>query len=573
MKRYIYKITLLLIALSGNSCSDLDLVPLDAPTSSPFTSTQQFREGLNEGYRMFLWARDESNNGVTDDFQRRNSLDPIKSGTVTSATGAASARWKDKYKGISRLTAVKTQIQNQNGILSENDAIIFLAEANFFIASFWSDLIAHYGDVAFFDEVLSVEEAFEIGRTDKASILQKIYGYYDEAIAGLPVSYSGKRFVTKGAALAMKARIALYMGDLAIAKEASQDCIDLNEYELHPSFGDLFLSETKTSDELIFYIPRSDALGVNRDDNLPDFLPRTHGGWGAKQPTWELLASYECIDGKPIDESPLFDPQNPFKNRDPRCNATIVPFGSLKDGDGLLSSDGSNFMGVEYTPHPERLTVLEYSTNSMIFNHDTRTNKTFASFNGLVWKKGIDETWKSPVTADPNHIVIRYADVLLINAESKIELGEIDNSVLDAINQVRNRAYANSGIPTPIVSTTDQTRLRYIVRNERRAEFANEGLRYMDIIRWKLAKKVLTGHIYGMSDVGDIMSNVVDSGLWFWGITPQLDDDGIADFTPLVEAGLARNLIETNFPDRQYLSPIPESDALLAPNLGQNDGY
>ncbi len=56
-------------------------------------------------------------------------------------------------------------------------------------------------------------------------------------------------------------------------------------------------------------------------------------------------------------------------------------------------------------------------------------------------------------------------------------------------------------------------------------------------------------------------------------MTPQIDEDGMADFVPLVEAGLARNLIETNFPDRQYLFPIPAADVLLAPSLGQNDGY
>ncbi|GAA3553199.1 RagB/SusD family nutrient uptake outer membrane protein [Snuella lapsa] len=572
MKKHIYKITFLLL-LIVNSCTELDLVPLDAPTTAPFTSKIQFREGLNEGYRLFQWVKDESSNGVDDDFQRRDALDAIKAGTLNSEDGRAAARWSDKYKGISRLISIKKQIENQNGVLTDNEAKTFLGEANFFIASFWSYLITHYGDVPFFEDALSVDEAFEIGRTNKADILQKVYEYYDNAIANLPVSYSGLQYATKGAAMAMKARIALYMGDHAIAAEAAQDCMDLNEYALHPNYGDLFLSGTKTSDELIFYIPRSDALGVNRNDNLPDFLPRTHGGWGAKQPTWELLASYECVDGLPIDESPLFDPRNPFKNRDPRCLATIVPFGSLEDGDGLDPSDGSNFMNIEYTPHPERLEVFDYSTGQMRFNHDTRTNRSFASFNGLLWKKFIDETWKAPVTAENNHIIMRYADVLLMYAESKIELDQIDGSVLTAINEVRDRAYADSNFSNPAVTTTDQAELRYIVRNERRAEFANEGLRYMDLIRWRLAEKVLSGKTYGMANIGSIVEDVVEPGLWFWGMTPEIDEDGIADFDPLVEAGLARTLNEINFPIHQYLWPIPSADVLLNSNLGQNDGY
>ena len=71
-------------------------------------------------------------------------------------------------------------------------------------------------------------------------------------------------------------------------------------------------------------------------------------------------------------------------------------------------------------------------------------------------------------------------------------MNEIDNSVLNAINSVRARAYgvdAANVAMYPAVTTTDQTELRKTVRIERRMELANEGLRYMDLIRWKLASK------------------------------------------------------------------------------------
>ena len=84
----------------------------------------------------------------------------------------------------------------------------------------------------------------------------------------------------------------------------------------------------------------------------------------------------------PIDESPLFDPHDPFKNRDPRLSMTIVPF-------------GENFMGIEFNPHPEALEVMNYKTGQMIKNNDTRAVAQYASYNGLVWKKGMDEhVWK-----------------------------------------------------------------------------------------------------------------------------------------------------------------------------------
>lgn len=113
---------------------------------------------------------------------------------------------------------------------------------------------------------------------------------------------------------------------------------------------------------------------------------------------------------------------------------------------------------------------------------------------------------------------MRYADVLLMYAEAKIEMNSIDQSVLDAINEVRARAYGVKLSETnayPAVSTTNQAELRRTVRIERRMELAYEGIRYMDIIRWRLAEKVLNTGIYGMLDPAELKNKVVDAGLWF----------------------------------------------------------
>jgi len=572
------------------SCTELDLVQEDAASSATWYQTNdQFRQSINEGYREVFWPLDTGSesgangSGWTDDWQRRDGLDDIKAGTVSSEYGPATSNWANMYKAITRMLVVLEQIDGQTSILSDDEVRLFKAEINFLRASYWSYLISHYGDVPFYEQELTVDESFELPRTDKMEILQKIYSYYDDATLNLPITRDGAKYATKGAAYAMKARIALYMGDHAMAAEASQDCMDLGTYELHPNFAELFDPATKNSQETIFHIPRSDALDVTRGDNVRDYLPRNHGGWGARQPTWELLASFECTDGLPIDESPLFDPQNPFKNRDPRCNMTIVPFGSLEEGDGKTSADGSNFMNIEYTPHPEKKQVMDFGTNSLITNNDTRAVATFASFNGLAWKKGVTEDWKDYRT-DPDKIVIRFADVLLMYAESKIELNEIDQSVLDAMNQVRDRAYANSPVPNPTIITNEQAILRLKIRQERRSEFAFEGRRYMDIIRWRLAEKAISGSLLGMINVatdgdvnvaptGPLMENVVTPGLWFWGLTPIIDEDGLPDFQALLDADFCRSLNSLSFPARQYLWPIPAEERLLNPNLTQNEGY
>lgn len=84
---------------------------------------------------------------------------------------------------------------------------------------------------------------------------------------------------------------------------------------------------------------------------------------------------------------------------------------------------------------------MNFNTGSYQTNNDTRSVAAFASFNGLLRKKGVDEDWLLNYQAENDEILMRYADVLLMYAEAKIELGEIDASVHDAMNAVRARAY------------------------------------------------------------------------------------------------------------------------------------
>src|SRR5690606_12567581 len=130
------------------------------------------------------------------------------------------------------------------------------------------------------------------------------------------------------------------------------------------------------------------------------------------------------------------------------------------------------------------------------------------------WKKGIDESW-GPSTGyemDNDHVVIRYSDVLLIYAEAKIELNQIDKSVIDAINMVRSRAYGvniEDISNYPAIQLSSQSELRKRVRNERRVEFAYEGLRYYDLIRWRIADKVLNKPACGLLHPASILQTEV----------------------------------------------------------------
>ncbi len=550
------------------SCYDLDLSPLAQGSSENWYSTEtEIEMALKDGYRDEFWPQDKEE--WTDDYVYRETNSALINGTFNGQDGSVTSLWSNQYKAIARANTILANMEKAQSLgISQTKIDQFTAEALFLRASMYSRLISHFGDVVYVTEVVDIDEAFRIGRTPKSEIVPKVYADFDEAAAALPLAYSGSsaQRATKGAALALKARFALYMGDWQIAADAAKACMDLNKYKLHADYADLFLSTTRNAEESIFLLPRSITDKVTLGGGIVlNTISRNPGGWAAMDPSWDLLAAYTCTDGLPVDESPLFDSHDPFKNRDPRCAATIVPF-------------GTRHLGFDYDPHPEALEVMNYNTGKMQKNNDTRANAQYASFNGLIWKKGVDETWlENGKDVDPDKIIIRYADILLIYAEAKIELNQIDQSVLDAMNSVRARAYGVDKSATdnyPAITATGQAELRRTLRLERRMEFAYEGLRYMDIVRWQLAEKALSNKSYGLLYPASLLiEKVTSKDGWFWPTTPQIDEDGIPDFSAMEKAGQIAVLSQRSWNNRQYLWPIPTKEILINENLKQNPGY
>lgn len=558
-------LAILSIIFLASACVDLDLNPLSEASSENWNSDiDEISMSINDLFKPAFWSRDAET--WTDDNTIRTALNEFTAGTLNSESGTVNNLWSNSYKAIVRANVVLLSLEEVKDIIPEKTLNMFEGNALFVRAAQYAKLISHFGDVVHFTEILDLEESFTLSRTDKTVVLEAIYKDFDEAASKLPDSYSSSenQLATKGAALAMKARIALYMGDWLIARNAAKACIDLEKYELHPDFETLFLAGTKNPKELIFGIPRSRTL--NSVMGVRGMLPRNHGGWGGSEPSpsWDLFCSFLCTDGLPIDESPLFNPREPFENRDPRCSATIIEF-------------GTPFMGIVYQPHPDSLKVMDYNLGQEIVNNDTRTNAQWAVFNGILRKKEVDETWLDNFQADNDIMLMRYADVLLMYAEAKMELNEIDQSVFDAINKVRARAYGvdyNNTSAYPAVTTTSQSELRRIIRTERRMEFAWEGLRYMDIIRWRVAETVINRPNYGVLDIDVLNERLIEPGLWFFGKTPVIDNNGNPDFTELYEAGYCRRLSIRSFDaSRHYLWPIPSSELIINPNMVQNPGY
>ncbi len=590
------------------SCEDyLNKFPLDQPSDATFYSNQQeLIMAVNACYNYVAYRIEWSIpsqlclEAVTDVFATRSSgsnFNTIKTGALGSESTLPRSVWSYCYAGINRTTAL---LENMGKAEEVTDPALFKrikGEARVIRAINYIELIQKFGDVPLVDKLITIEEASNLTRTSKDQVLQFIYTELDEASVDLPLKYdnnSDKGRITKGAALALKARVALYNEDWQIAKDASRACMDLNVYKLYPSYRDLFKYAGEYNSEIIIdyqYMQKEREYALQQQVGT-----RNSKGTIQQFPTEDIIASFECTDGKPVDESPLYDPTNPFANRDPRLfGAVIVP----RVWDGVtVKTEGTVFYGFEFMSSKEILyqedgktmfptclyqkerTVLDQKSGKTVENQDV-TNP-YASRTGYVSYKYMDEAnVVTPNNCFLNIILCRYAEVLLTFAEASIELGQVDQSVLDAINMIRARAYGNttsSGTDIdatnyPKILTTDQTELRKVVRRERKVELCFEGFRFEDLKRWGILVKALNQRRnYGRAENFNML-NATD--------IPQIDDDGLVTF-PYAEDlyGLQNEVRKLRFyeefgivPENYNLWPIPIGEIQLNSNLTQNPGY
>jgi hypothetical protein len=394
------------------------------------------------------------------------------------------------------------------------------AEARFLRAYKYVVMSQLYGDVPLITTNISTAEANEIQRTSKAEVVQFAKDELTAAAADLPESYDGndKGRITSGACWALKARLELY-------NEQYEDCVAscekiMDKYTLFASYSNLFRIQNEHNSEIILdveYIANDVPL-----DNLGVMVIESQGGWWSVNPTQSLVDAYEMSNGKTInDPASGYDPDDPYKNRDPRLDATIIHPGSLYEGsyfDPLDPASIDYYAAYSYTGYAPKKYVSHLSD--------------------------IPDMWNTGL----NIPVIRFAEVLLTYAEAKIELNQVDNSVYEAIDKVRVRA----GMPvTDRTAYNSQAKLRELVRRERRVELAIEGLRWFDIQRWKIADEVLNGPVYG-SRLGTVDHSTGELSL-------------TAD----------RMLSEHRKFDasKNYLWPIPQQEIDINKSLIQNKGY
>ncbi|SHG33015.1 Starch-binding associating with outer membrane [Fodinibius roseus] len=395
--------------------------------------------------------------GVTDIGYRAPSgpgtLHDVGAGNIVPSNDAIGAIWDGYYIGVRKANDVITNISEvETGdpeVLSRVEA-----EARFLRAYFYTQLSSLWGGVPLIEEPLDINQ--HVGRTDKEQIVNFIIAELDQIIDNnsLPMSYEGENIgrATHGAALALKARVALRNSRWTTARDAAQAVMDLDIYELYPDYQGLFQYEGQNSSEVIFdrqYAPDGQTYGAF------GYSAASIGGSSTVEPLHGLYQLME-FDGPR-------NPDDPYENIDPRWNHTVYYTGQ--------PIGNSTYNSRPDSPTPDRVQGSEASTQ-----------------HGYNLKKWVDyeNDNANPSNGSINLIHIRYADVLLMYAEAKIELNELDQSVYDAINEVRQRPTVDM---PPITGGKTQDELREILRRERGVELAFEGLRLFDMNRWGIGER------------------------------------------------------------------------------------
>lgn len=525
--------------LSLWSCQDdfLDRAPKDAYSdASLWSSKADATAALNGCYAGWEYG----SSIIGDDCFTDNGYDqfgwdgyePMASGLISPGDEWFPNFWS--YKTIQRcnwfLSNVDKTPESSLNVELKNR---MKSEVRFLRAYQYYKMTVYYGDVPLVLNALTPTEANIITRTPKAEVVAFILKELNEITPLLPVSYpaSDAGRITRGATLGLKARIQLIQGDYAGAAVTSGALMSAPfNYSLFPNFEELFRPMNHDNQETLL---NCQALkDLNADWYPIAYAPRSQGGWSSYAPTQSLVDTYETINGKTIAEDVAYDALQPYKNRDPRLDMSIIRPGSFYMGSYFdpYNEDGDDY----YNLVGDNTSQTGYNLKKYISNLD--------DYRGTDFGTDIDNIGGAVM-------VIRYAEVLLTYAEAKIELNQIDQSVYDAINKVRNRA----GMPNvDKLVYNNQTKMRELIRRERRVELAFEGLRFVDLRRWKIAEQVMPLGVQG------VLKGTVDPA------------NGNLTLEPNTKKQVATRVF-TN--PKHYLLPIKQAEMDKNKNLVQNPGY
>lgn len=512
---------LTVLTLSLSSCYDLDRTPDYSLSSATFFKTEAHAKQA----MMAVYSQMQNDNvfgiifgldclgGVSFGYDNP-SFQTIQRGTVAVNAGYFSNFWTNTYEGIARANNILQNIDNAD--ITAQLKAQYTGEAKFMRAVYYFYLLNLYGGVPIYDETTIIAEEFlEMvkPRNTEEEVRNFIISDLTAAEASLPASWDKANAgrATSGAATALKGKVLLYGKQYQAASECFDKVINSGSYALYNDYAGLFTPEGDESSEMIFAI--QNLGGVGQDIGMPlCFYLGTRASfgscWNNVMPATTFVDTYEWADGRPFD----WDEVVPNYNEDNTVKAEVW----------YSQPNTAKTQIEEYTPYKEQLLDM-YSkrdprmATSIILPYTTyngwskNANKTFefAIFKGMgipndgnfinvngnheayLWRKFVPEgnmngAINNRADTPINFPLIRYADVLLMQAECLNERGDQAGAVA-LINQVRERSGMpglNSGPSFLEANSKDEVFDR--IRHERAIELACESHSYFDMKRWGL---------------------------------------------------------------------------------------
>jgi hypothetical protein len=447
--------------------------------------------------------------------------------------------WSGQYRAIRHCNVALENISKASFDPALIDGVTLknrmLGEVHFLRAYIYFRLTNYYGGVPIITNVYGLNDSFKIAQNSYADCIKFIMGDLDSAASMLPIVESGDNDgrATKGAALALKSRVLLYAasdlhnpnmngavtsgyshpellgytsGDPVArwqaAKDAAKAVIDMGVYSLYkpdPSsaaeatqnYSDLFTSTKSVEDIFVKYSSASTGGGYN------GWVIATNGwyGNGGIGALNDLVDAYDMADGSKFDRNIPAEAAQPYMNRDPRLNATVL------------------FEGNKYRPRPADLTAYDPIGVGQFGTWQTWDGSKMVPIYGLDTRNSIANSWNGNESGatmlkflnksvdiqkgnqDLTLRYIRYGEILLNYAEASIELGQ-NGEAQTYINMIRHRAFMPDLTSTGTALMTDY-------RNERRIEMAYEDQRFFDVRRWMIGAEAYHD-VHGVSIVYEL---------------------------------------------------------------------
>lgn len=460
------RLTIILVLFQLSGCEAiLDKEPIAILDAGSFFQTENDAvQSINAAYNPllfnnannnFLWAFAE----VTGDAAipggdgSRPGIVEMETFSYTPRTEELNSYWKLQFKGITQCNLVLDNIVKVN--MPEGSKNQIIGEALFLRSYYYFLLTQVFGDVPLYLKVTPPDQ-LKIKKSSKADIYKQISSDCDKAANLLPLSHNGSNTgrATKGAALALAAKVSLYVNDYNKVLEYTSKIKALNTYKLVKDYRENFMKLSQNNTESVWEIQHTNLeLGVGNFIN-------------------QWWASIKFLGYGFAEVTPLY--VSVFEPNDPRLKFTVA-----------MNNDP--YFGLIYK-------------NS--FSSTTYSPRKFLQPNSELTQKA---------DGDINYPAIRYAEVLLWEAEALIELGRMQEA-LAPLETVRARARAQTAVPgtLPAITSTNQVTLRQAVRRERQTELGFELHRFFDLVRWGIAAESLPGFQKGKHEVFPIPQTEID---------------------------------------------------------------